>query len=95
MRWVVAHPELLSDHLRYPLARPYTPPETVRLGSLCQKLGQFSAFLLAQTGCRSGWRLVSQALHTLLSGTLHPLAESPFSYPQSVGYFRLFLALLL
>jgi hypothetical protein len=66
----------------------------MRLGSLCQKLGQFGALSVAEARCRSGRRLVSQAFHSLLSGTLHPLAYGPFRDPQSIGYLRLFPALL-
>jgi hypothetical protein len=35
---------------------------------------------------------VSEAFHSLLSGALHPLADGPFSYPQSFGYLLLFPA---
>jgi hypothetical protein len=66
----------------------------VCLGSLCQKLGQSDALLLAQAGRRSGGRLVSQTFHSLLSGTLHPLANCPFTDSQGIGYLRLFPALL-
>jgi hypothetical protein len=37
---------------------------------------------------------VSQGLCPLLCGTLHPLAYGPFSYPQGLGYLRLFPASL-
>jgi hypothetical protein len=94
MSWMVADPKLFADHYSYSLARPYIPSKTVCLGSLCQKLGQFGALLLAQARCCPGRRLVSQAFHPLLSGTLHPLADGPFRDPQSVGYLRLFPALL-
>jgi hypothetical protein len=40
-------------------------------------------------------RLVSQGLHALFCGTLHPLAYCSFGDPQSVGYVRLFVALFL
>jgi hypothetical protein len=33
---------------------------------------------------------VSQGLCPFFSGTLHPLAYGPFSYPQGLGYLRLF-----
>src|SRR5215217_3630572 len=94
MSRVVADPELSSDHRSYPLTGPYLSPKTMRLGSLGQELGQFSALVLAETRCRSGRRLVSQAFHSLLSGTLHPLAVGPFRDPQSFGYLRLFPASL-
>lgn len=90
MRRVVEDPKLPADHFGYPRTRPYLSPKAVRLGSPLQKFGHPGALLLAQAGCRSGRRLVPQAFHTILSGTLHPLADSPFGYSQSVGYLRLF-----
>jgi hypothetical protein len=39
MSRMIADPKFSSDHLCYPLARPYLPPETVSLGSSLQKLG--------------------------------------------------------
>src|SRR5215203_6958394 len=53
MRRMVDNPELFADHYSYPLTCPYLSPKTMRLGSLCQELGQFSALLLAETRCRS------------------------------------------
>jgi hypothetical protein len=43
---MVAHLELLSDHLRHPLARPRFSSKAVRLGSSRQKLAQSGALLL-------------------------------------------------
>jgi hypothetical protein len=60
-----------------------------------QKLSQFGAFLFAQARRRSGRRLVLEAFHPLLCGTLHPLAYSSFGHSQSIGYLRLFPAPLL
>jgi len=85
-------PEALSSRLTYAGGiRPRTPCESARLpartsihssktprfGSLRQKLGRPGAFFLAQTGCRSGRRLVLEAFHSLLTSTLHPLADDP------------------
>jgi hypothetical protein len=95
VRWVVADPELPADHFGYPSARPYLSPKAVRWGSPLQELGHLGALLFAQARCRSGRRLVPQAFHTFLSGTLHPLAYGPFGYSQGIGYLRLFPAPLL
>jgi hypothetical protein len=96
MRRMIADSKLPSDHYGHSLTRPRFSPKAVSLGSLCQKLGYPGALIFAQAGCRSGWRLVSQAFHSLLlSGALHLLADGPFSYPESFGYLLLFPALLL
>jgi hypothetical protein len=95
MSRMIADSKLPSDHYGHSLARPRFSPKAVSLGSLCQKLGYSGALIFAQAGCRSGWRVVSQAFHSLLSGALHPLADGPFSYPESFGYLLLFAALLL
>jgi hypothetical protein len=88
---MVADPELFSDHLSNPLARPYIPSKPVRLGSPSQKLGQFGALLLTQARWCSGRRLVPQTFHALFSEAPHPLAYGPFfGYPQGVGYLCLF-----
>ena len=92
---MIADPELPSDHLRHPLTRPYISSKAVRLGSLSHKLGQPRSLIFTQTWRRARRRLVSQGLHTLFPGTLHPLAYGSFTNPQSVGYLRLFPALLL
>jgi hypothetical protein len=94
MSRMVADPELFADRYSHPLARPYIPSKTMRLGSLCQKPGQSSSLVLAEARYRSGRGLVSQAFHSFLSGTPHPLAYGPFGYPQSIRYLRLFPALL-
>ena len=94
MRGVVANPELPSDHYGYPLTCPYLSPKSMRFGPLGQQLGQSSTLVLAEARCRSGRRLVSQGLHALFSGTLHPLANGTFTNPQGVGYLCLFPALL-
>src|SRR5215208_6688353 len=73
MSRMIADSKLPSDHHGHSLTRPRFSPKAVSLGSLCQKLGYPSALIFAQAGCRSGWRLVSQAFHSLLSGALHPL----------------------
>jgi hypothetical protein len=95
MSRMIADSKLPSDHYGHSLARPRFCPKAVSLGSLCQKLGYPGALIFAQAGCRSGRRLVSQAFHSLLCGALHPLADRPFSYPESLGYLLLFPALLL
>src|SRR5215216_6177727 len=95
VRPVVADPERPADHFGYPRTRPYLSPKAVSLSSPLQKLGHLGALLLAQARCRSGRRLVPQAFHTFLSGTLHPLAYSPFAHSQGFGYLRLFPAPLL
>src|SRR5215213_8819381 len=95
VRRVVEDPELRADHFGYPRTRPYLSPKAVSLSSPLQELGHLGALLLAQAGRRSGRRLVPQAFHTFLSGTLHPLADRPFGYSQGVGYLRLFPAPLL
>jgi hypothetical protein len=77
MSRMIADSKLPSDHYGNSLTRPGFSPKAVSLGSLCQKLGYPGALIFAQTGCRSGRRLVSQAFHSLLSGALHPLAEGP------------------
>jgi hypothetical protein len=53
MSGVVTDPKLFADHYSHPLARPYLSPKTMGLGSLCQELGQSSALILAEAGCRS------------------------------------------
>ena len=93
MSRMIADSKLPSDHYGHSLARPRFSPKAVSLGSLCQKLGYSGALIFAQAGCRSGWRVVSQAFHSLLSGALHPLADGPFSYPESFGYLLLFSSL--
>jgi hypothetical protein len=95
MSRMIADSKLPSDHYGHSLTRPRFSPKAVSLGSLCQKLGYPGALIFAQEGCRSGWRPVPQAFHPLLSGTLHPLADGPFTYPESFGYLLLFSALLL
>jgi hypothetical protein len=97
MRRVVSDPELPVDQLGYPLTRPHLPPKAIislRI-MMGRKLGQFGAFFLAKTGCRSGRRLVLEAFYPLLRGTLHPLADGSFRNPQSIGYVCLFPAPLL
>jgi hypothetical protein len=95
MSRMIADPKLPSDHYSHPLTRPRFSPKAMSLGSLCQKLGYPGALIFTQAGCRSRWRVVSQAFHSLLSGALHPLTYGPFSYPESLGYMFLFPALLL
>src|ERR671911_1677583 len=95
VRRVVEDPELPADHFGYLRTRPYLSPKAVSLSSPLQELGHLGALLLAQAGRRSGRRLVPQAFHTFLSGTLHPLANCPFGYSQGVGYLFQFAAPLL
>ena len=68
MSRMIADSKLPSDHYGHSLTRPRFSPKAVSLGSLCQKLGYPGALIFAQAGCRSGWRLVSQAFHSLFSG---------------------------
>jgi hypothetical protein len=96
VRGVVSDPELPSDQLGYPLARPHLPPKAISFRiMMSQKLSQFGAFLLVQARRRSWRRLVLEAFHPLLFCPLHPLTYSPSGHPQSVGYVRLFPAPLL
>jgi hypothetical protein len=91
---MVADSELFSDHYSHPLTGPYISPKTMRLGSLSQKLRQPRSLIFPKTRRCTRRRLVSQGLHTLFSGTLHPLAYGPFRNSQGLGYLRLFPALL-
>jgi hypothetical protein len=95
MSRMIADSKLFADHYSPPLTRPRFSPKAVSLGSLCQKLRYPGTLIFAQAGCRSGWRVVSQAFYSLFSGALHPLAYGPFSYTESLGYLLLFPALLL
>jgi hypothetical protein len=95
MSRMIADSKLPPDNYGHSLTRPRFSPKAMSLGSPLQKLGYPGALIFAQTGCRSGWRLVSQGFHSPLSGALHPLADGPFSYPESFGYLLLFPALLL
>src|SRR5215216_174933 len=89
MCWVVGNTKLFSDHLRYPLARPYISSKTVRRCPLGQKFGQFGLLLLAQARRRPGSNPALQALYTAFAPPLHPLTYSSFSDPQSIGYLLL------
>src|SRR5215211_6039982 len=92
---MIADPKLPSDHHSHSLTRPYISSKPVRLSSLSQKLRQPRSLNFTQTRRSARRRLVSQGLHALFSGTLHPLANRSFTNPQSVGYVRLFPAPLL
>jgi hypothetical protein len=95
MSRVVADPKFSPNHLCHPLTRPQLSSKAVSLSSLSHKLGQFRSLIFTQTWRCARRRLVSQGLHALLPGTLHPLAYCSFTNPQSVGYLRLLPALFL
>src|ERR671912_596483 len=95
MSWMVSDPKFSPNHLRHPLTRPHLSSKPVCLSSLSHKLGQPRSLLFTQTWRRARRRLVSQGLHTLFPGTLHPLAYGSFGDPQSVGYLDLLLAMVL
>src|SRR5688500_700767 len=95
MSRMVSDPEFSPNHLRHPLTRPHFSSKPVCLSSLSHKLGQPRSLLFTQTWRCARRRLVSQGLHALFPGTLHPLAYCSFGDSQSVGYLGLLPVLLL
>ena len=95
MSWMVSDPKFSPNHLRHPLTRPHLSSKPVCLSPLSHKLGQFRSLIFTQTWRCARRRLVSQGLHPLFPGTLHPLAYCSFGDPQSVGYLGLLPALFL
>jgi hypothetical protein len=82
---MIADSKLPSDHYGHSLTRPRFSPKAVSLGSLCQKLGYPGALIFAQAGCRSGWRLETQAstpcslarfIHWLTAPSVTPRASA-------------------
>jgi hypothetical protein len=92
---MIGDPKLQANHRRNAVAGPQVSPKAVGSGTTAQQVGQTRQLVGGQPP-RCPWRgTAPQGLGASLVGTLHPLADRPFTNAQRFGNLALGPAFLL
>jgi hypothetical protein len=91
---MVGNAKLEVDHRGDPSTGPDLPSKAVGFGPTVQERGQTGQLFGGQATGSTGARTVPEGLRSLLAGTRHPLADSPFADAEACGDLPLGPALL-